>query len=198
MITPTKLTSLSLICLGFIHMNYVYAGPTVSPIGLCAGDQVSIWRSTTIDPGNAPNGSISFNVSQETLYLDIGQAKAIMENIHSNSIEGVYNNGKSDCSSGKICFQPAADDGHNGKQFISSDFSMTFNVTVTPEPLSITLDNSQGTIVLTPYQVNNASYPRILQANAKQKSTQSQNKSSNDFPFIYWQFEGCAAATVVP
>lgn len=105
MITPTKLTPLSLICLSFIHINYVYADPTASPINLCAGDQVSIWKSTTIDPGNAPNGSISFEVSQETLYLDIGQAKAIMENIHSNSIEGVYNNGKEDCNSGKFVFK---------------------------------------------------------------------------------------------
>ncbi|WP_151193289.1 hypothetical protein [Cysteiniphilum sp. JM-1] len=192
----TRFTSLSLICLAFFQINHAYADQQGGIVSLCADNQVSIWKSTALDPGNAKNGSISFDVSQATLYLDISQSKAIMESIHSNAIEGVYNNGQEDCNSGKICFQSATDDGHNGKQFISSDFSMTFNATVVYNPLSITLDNPKGTIILTPYTVNSSTYPRILQANSKQKSTPSQNENSNDFPFIYWQFEGCSNALI--
>ncbi|WP_192483247.1 MULTISPECIES: hypothetical protein [Cysteiniphilum] len=197
MAITTKFTPLSLICLAFIQINHANAEAQGGIVSLCADNQVSIWKSTTLDPGNAKNGSISFDVSQATLYLDISQSKAIMESIHSNAIEGVYNNGQEDCSSGKICFQSATDDDHNGKQFISSDFSMTFNATVVYTPLSITLDNPKGTIILTPYTVNNSSYPRILQASAKQKSTQSQNENPSNFPFIYWQFEGCSNALTI-
>ena len=70
----TKFTSLSLPCLAFTQLNHVYADQMDSIINLCADNQVSIWKSTTLDPGDAKDGSVSFEVSQATLYLDINNA----------------------------------------------------------------------------------------------------------------------------